>query len=105
MIGKYGGKTLKDMEIWFLKLGVEKTYFDKLNIRAGITAPIIAKTTTLGNLLDKIPNPKLNASCGIGYRWNRFTIDSAIFFNPGLSYAERKPVPDISLSISYQFSK
>ncbi|MCF7883071.1 MAG: hypothetical protein K9M95_02985 [Candidatus Cloacimonetes bacterium] len=104
MIGKYGGKTLKDMKIWFLKIGVEKTYLKKLDLRAGITAPIMAETTTLGNLLDKIPDPKLNLSCGIGYKWKRFTFDSALFFNPGLSYAERKPVPDLSISISYQLS-
>lgn len=102
MTGYYGNEK-KYMKFWFLRLGIEKAMQGNFALRGGITIPVLAETSTLGNILDSIPNPKFNAAAGIGYRIQRWKIDATIFFNPGKSYVEHKPIPGGSISLRYNY--
>jgi hypothetical protein len=103
IIGNYGGKKLKYMEFWILRTGVEKTISNQFSLRFGITNPIIAKASSLGDIRSKLPFPKCNLSAGLGYKIQHFSIDLAIFLNPGLSYVQRKPVPALYLSGTFRY--
>ena len=98
IVGHYGGKTLKYMEIWFARAGIEKKLKNDISLRFGFTCPIIAKASSLGDIRAKMPNPKFTLSAGCGYEFKKFSVDAALFFNPGQSYVQRKPVPAVYLS-------
>jgi len=103
IIGKYGGKKLKKMELWIFRFGVEKEIGRNYSIRFGMTNPLIAKTSTLGNLRSKLPNPKFTLTAGCGFKYKQINLDLAVFFNPGQSYVQQKPVPGLYLSGSYRY--
>ncbi|MDO9577887.1 MAG: hypothetical protein Q7J16_08380 [Candidatus Cloacimonadales bacterium] len=98
IMGHYGGKSLKYMKLWFLRAGVEKYLKNNLALRFGLTYPVIAETSTLGDIRSNLPNPKFTLSAGCGYKFKKFGVDVAFFFNPGQSYVQRKPVPAVYLS-------
>lgn len=97
IVGNYGGKKLKRMDLWIMQLGAEKQ-INNFAFRLGITNPIIAKTSTLGDIRSKLPNPKFMVAAGCGFAYKRIKVDLAFFLNPGQSYVQRKPVPAIYLS-------
>jgi hypothetical protein len=100
--GYYGGNK-RYMKFWFIRAGAEKIFTNSISIRSGITYPVIAETSSLGNILDTIPNPKFNAAVGIGYEIKNWNFDASLFFNPGMSYVEHKPVPGGSFSIRFTY--
>lgn len=69
-----------------------------IELRFGLTNPVIAETSTLGDIRSKLPNPKFTLSTGCGYNFKNITLDLAVFFNPAQSYVQRKPVPAVYLS-------
>lgn len=102
--GDYGGKKLKYMKFWFIRAGMEKTMKNLLILRFGLTCPVIAETSTLGDIRRKLPNPRFTLSTGCGYQIRHFSFDLAVFLNPGQSYVQRKPVPAVELSVGYGFN-
>ncbi len=103
VIGNYGGKKLKRMELWIMRIGAEKQVNNYFTFRFGLTNPLIAKTSTLGDLRANLPNPKFSISAGCGFEYKRVKLDLALFLNPGLSYVHRKPVPAIYLSGGFRY--
>ena len=103
VIGYYGRKELKRMELWIVRIGVEKKVRNYFAFRFGLTNPLIAKTSTLGDLRANLPNPKFSISTGCGFECKRVKLDLALFLNPGLSYVHRKLVPAIYLSGVFRY--
>lgn len=103
LLSGYYGSNKKYMKFWFIRAGAEKLLTNSFMIRSGITYPVLAETSTLGNIRDTIPNPKFNAAIGAGYQYKNWLLDATLFFNPGKSYAEHKPVPSGSISIRYNY--
>ncbi|HPR18402.1 MAG TPA: hypothetical protein PLD62_09165 [Candidatus Cloacimonadota bacterium] len=99
--GHYGGKNLKYMKMWFIRAGVEKFIQNRLALRFGLTTPMIMETSTLGDIRNLLPDPRFTISAGCGYKLRKFQFDLAVFFNPGQSYVQRKPVPALELSVGY----
>jgi hypothetical protein len=91
------------MKFWFVRAGIEKKLQNQFIVRFGITNPVIAETSSLGNLRAKLPNPKFSASCGIGYEFKHLKLDAALSFNPGLSYVKHKPVPTLYISSIFRY--
>ncbi|MCF7792802.1 MAG: hypothetical protein K9N09_02460 [Candidatus Cloacimonetes bacterium] len=103
LLSGYYGSNKKYMKFWFIRAGAEKFLTKSLIVRSGITYPVMAETSSLGNILDTIPNPKFNAAVGLGYQIKNWILDTTLFFNPGMSYVEHKPVPGGSISIRYNY--
>jgi hypothetical protein len=99
--GYYGGKNLKYMKFWFIRAGAEKKLINSFVLRSGALIPVVVETSTLGDFRAKLPNPRFTISAGCGYQYKNFNFDLAVFFNPGQSYVQRKPVPALSLSVGY----
>jgi hypothetical protein len=57
--------------------------------RVGIIYPAIAKPSTIGDIRDDMPSPKVGGSIGIGLNYKPFTIDFSIYGDPVESYLEQ----------------
>lgn len=92
IFGRYGGIGKKTAEFWFLRAGVEKAAVMRyLKLRAGLILPVIARTSTIGNIRDDIPDPKIGGSAGAGLEFGRYFADFAVYGDPGKSYVEQHP--------------
>lgn len=91
IFGEYGGTGHKKAEFWFIRSGIEKKTNGLFTYRAGLIIPIIAKTSTTGDLRKNIPFPKMSGPLGIGINVKKWTFDFAVYGDPGRSYAEQKP--------------
>ncbi len=91
IFGEYGGTGHKKAEFWIIRSGIEKKTRGKFTFRAGVIIPVIARTSTTGDLRKNIPFPKMSGSLGIGMTFKLFTIDLAVYGDPGQSYAKQKP--------------
>ncbi len=88
VVGKYGGTTIKKARFWFARAGMEKNLYSDYFIRCGLVAPIIAWTSTLGNVQGDIPWPKVGGTLGGGVKIGRLTVDGAVSGDYGMSYVE-----------------
>ena len=88
--GHFGGLEKKKAEFWLVRVGVEKRISNNRFIRAGLIIPLIARTSSLGNIRNDLPSPKFGATIGAGMNFRRFKVDLAITGNPGRSYIEQK---------------
>jgi hypothetical protein len=91
IFGTFGGLVEKDAEMWFLRGGFEKEITPWATGRVGIIYPAIAKTSTIGDIRDDMPSPKVGGSIGIGLNYKPFTIDFSIYGDPVESYLEQDP--------------
>ena len=89
IIGKYGGTNIKKARFWMARAGLEKKLFSRYFIRGGLIAPLIAWTSTLGNVQGDIPWPKVGGTIGGGVKLGRFTFDGALSGDHGRSYVEK----------------
>lgn len=88
--GHFGGQEKKKIEFWMIRAGIEKRVLDNKFLRAGLIIPVIARTTSLGNIRNDLPDPKFGATIGAGINFRHFTADLAVTGNPGKSYVEQK---------------
>lgn len=103
IFGSFGGEEKKTAEIWFLRAGLEKEIGRFFKLRGGLVYPVIARSSSLGNLKSDIPWPKFSGSIGIGLKLKRFNIDTALYGDPAKSYVEREPVLGVTATLTYKF--
>lgn len=90
--GRYGGAEKKTAQFWLLRGGVEKEIGDVFRVRFGLIYPVVAYTSTAGDIRDEIPWPKIGGAAGIGAEFDKLTIDFAVYGDPARSYAEQDTV-------------
>lgn len=104
IFGRYGGIGKKTAEFWFLRAGVEKAAVMRyLKLRAGLILPVIARTSTIGNIRDDIPDPKIGGSAGAGLEFGRYFADFAVYGDPGKSYVEQDPEITFTVTVGINF--
>jgi hypothetical protein len=103
IFGTFSGLEKKTVEIWFLRAGIEKNITSWAKGRMGIIYPAIAKTSTLGNIKDDMPWPKIGGAIGAGVSYKNFLIDIGIYGDPAKSYVEQEPVISSVLSLTMDF--
>ncbi len=101
--GSFGGLEKKTVEIWLLRAGFEKAITPRLTGRLGLICPVTARTSTLGNLRDDIPSPKLGPTLGLGYAYENWHLDISLYGDPALSYIKQRAAVAAALSLTYQF--
>jgi hypothetical protein len=90
--GRYGGKEKKTAQFWLLRGGAEKEIGDVFRIRFGLIYPVVAYTSTAGDIRDEIPWPKIGGAAGIGANFDKLAIDFAVYGDPARSYVEQDTV-------------
>lgn len=85
IFGEYGND-LRKCRFLMLRSGMEKDLSDALKVRAGVIIPLQARTSSLGDLRSKIPDPKVDVTLGAGYTYKKYTLDFAVYGDPGKSY-------------------
>ena len=90
--GKYGSGGGKTARFWLLRGGVEKETEGMLKLRLGLIYPVVADTSTAGDMRKDIPSPKIGGAAGIGVEFDRFIIDFAMYGDPAKSYVEQRGV-------------
>jgi len=88
--GKYGVSKNDRAKFWLLRTGIEKRMNQFIRIRGGLIIPIIARTSSLGNIRDDLPDPKIDGALGIGGTYGNLTVDFAIYGDPAKSYIEHE---------------
>lgn len=103
IFGRFGGLEKQTAEIWLLRAGLEQTVGRFFKLRAGLIYPVLAKTSSLGDLKSGLPWPKLGGSIGLGLALKRFNIDLALYGDIAKSYVTRGPVPGATGTLTYKF--
>lgn len=103
IFGKFSGLKEKNVEIWFLRAGLEKELTSWLMGRAGLVYPAIAKTSTLGNIKDDLPWPKIGGALGFGVKYHGYNLDVSIYGDAAKSYVEQKPTISEVVTITAAF--
>ncbi len=85
IFGEYSNEMRKCSFI-MIRSGYERDMPNGLKVRGGIIYPLRARTSTLGDLKSRIPSPKIDATLGAGYTYNDYTLDFAVYGDPGKSY-------------------
>ena len=98
--GHFGGQEKKKAEFWLMRAGVEKRIFGHLFLRAGVIVPMVARTSSLGDLRDDLPDPKFGLTLGAGISFSHIKADLALTGNPAKSYIEQDLYPQIVASLS-----
>lgn len=101
--GNFGGREKKTVDIWLLRAGVEKRLFHWLTGRVGLICPLSARTSTLGDLRDDFPSPKVGPTLGLGVNYKNWQVDISLHGDPALSYIKQKAAVASVLSLIYRF--
>jgi hypothetical protein len=102
IFGEYSNEFRKCNFI-MIRSGFEKDINQRLKARAGVVYPFRARTSTLGDIRAKIPSPKIDATIGAGYTFKHFTVDLALYGDPGKSYVLDELKLGSALSVTYDF--
>jgi hypothetical protein len=86
--GHYGNGT-KRAKFWFIRAGVEKQIDQLFTLRCGLIVPAIAETSSVGNMRDDLPWPKMSGTIGLGVKYGRSILDLAVFGDPAKSYVDQ----------------
>ena len=100
--GHYGN-TGKTARFLFLRGGYERKLRGPFTGRFGLILPVIAKTSSLGNIRKDIPGIGLGGTLGLGYTRGDSTLDLAVFGDPGRSFVEKKISIGTSMSLTQKF--
>ena len=103
IFGRFGGVKKQTAEIWLLRAGLEHEIGRLFKLRGGLVYPVIARTSSLGDLKEDIPWPKLGGSIGIGLELKSFNIDLAFYGDPAKSYVEQEPMLGATATLTYKF--
>ena len=101
--GGYGGEEKKTAKFWLIRGGVEKEIEGILKLRLGLIFPVVAYTSTVGDMREDIPSPKIGGAVGIGAEFDRFNIDFAVYGDPAKSYVEQDRVLTSVVTIILKF--
>lgn len=101
--GTISGEEKKDVEIWFIRGGFEMEIGSWIEGRIGIIYPVIARTSTMGNLKNDMPSPKMGGSIGLGFKYKPFIVDFSIYGDPARSYVEQKAVISSVVSVTLEY--
>jgi hypothetical protein len=88
--GRYGVWENDRANFWLIRGGIDKRINQWMHIRGGVIIPIIARTSSLGNIRDDLPDPKMGGTLGISGTYQKFTVDFAVYGDPARSYVEHK---------------
>jgi hypothetical protein len=91
IFGQYGND-FRQARFLFIRGGMERNLLNGWKLRGGVIIPLQAKTSTLGNIRNNLPSPKIGATMGAGYTWRDTSLDVAFFGDPGESYIRNKIV-------------
>ena len=92
IFGRFGRVKDKVAQFWFVRGGVERPLGSRFKARIGLIYPIMAYTSTAGDMREDIPSPKIDVAAGIGVEFGRITLDFAVYGDPAKSYAEEERV-------------
>ncbi len=96
IFGKFGGLEKKTAEFCLIRGGVEKEITGNVKVRLGLIFPVVAYTSSLGNIRNEIPWPGIGGATGIGAEFKHLKIDFALYGDPAKSYINQ----DIRLTAS-----
>lgn len=103
IFGTYSGMEKKDVKMLFLRGGFEKEITQRLKGRMGLVYPVISRTSTLGDIRDDMPSPRIGGSIGLGFKYRPFIVDLSIYGDPAKSYMEQKAVISSVVSITLEY--
>jgi hypothetical protein len=86
--GHYGDGA-KRAKFWFIRAGIEQQLDRLFTLRCGLIVPAIAQTSSVGNMRDDLPWPKMSGTIGLGVKYGRFILDLAVFGDPAKSYVDQ----------------
>jgi hypothetical protein len=92
IFGRFGREKDKVAQFWFVRGGVERELGSRFKVRLGLIYPVVAYTSTAGDMRGDIPSPKIGGAVGIGAKFGRITIDFAVYGDPAKSYVEEERV-------------
>ena len=101
--GRYGSGKKKTAKFWLLRSGVEREIKGMLRLRLGLVYPLVAYTSTAGDMRNDIPSPKISGAAGIGAELDRLIIDFAVYGDPARSYMEQRGVVTSAGTIIFKF--
>ena len=101
--GRYGSGKNKRAKFWLLRSGVEREIQGVLSLRLGLVYPMVAYTSTAGDMRDDIPSPRISGAAGIGAEFDRLIIDFAVYGDPARSYVEQRRVATSVGTITFKF--
>jgi len=81
---------MRTVNFLMLRAGMERGMKNNWKIRGGLVIPVRARTSTLGDVRAKLPSPKIDATFGAGYSYGRYTMDLAVYGDPGWGLIKEK---------------
>lgn len=103
IFGRFGGLEKKTANIWLLRAGLEKDVGYGFVVRAGIIFPAVVRTSSLGDMTEDIPWPKVGGSLGIGKVFKHVNLDLAVYGDPAKSYVEQQPAVRSEAAMTFRF--
>jgi hypothetical protein len=92
IFSRFGRVKDKVAQFWFARGGVERQLGTRFRARLGLIYPIMAYTSTAGDMREDIPPPRIDGALGIGAEFGRITVDLAVYGDPARSYVEEERV-------------
>lgn len=92
IFGRFGGVEKKIAQFWLLRGGLERELKGVCKARVGLIYPVLAYTSTAGDMQEDIPSPKIDGTAGIGVEFGRITVDFAVYGDPAKSYVDEERV-------------
>lgn len=103
IFGRFGREKDKVAQFWFLRGGLERKLGGRFKVRFGLIYPVLAYTSTAGDMREDIPSPKIGGAAGIGAEFGRINIDFAVYGDPARSYVEEERVISSVGTITMKF--
>jgi len=103
VFGKFGGLEKKTAKIWLLRAGLEKPLEYNLKFRMGLIYPVVVRTSSIGDITNDIPWPKIGGSLGIGADLKWIVLDFAVYGDPAKSYLEQEATVSLETTATLKF--
>jgi hypothetical protein len=103
IFGRFGGLEKKTANIWFLRAGLEKQLKYDLLFRMGLIYPVVVRTSSIGDVTNDIPWPKIGGTLGIGADLKYMNLDLVLYGDPAKSYLEQQAAVSIETTVTLKF--
>jgi hypothetical protein len=90
IFGGFGREKDNVAQFWFVRGGVESELGSRFTVRVGLLYPMVAYTSTAGDMRGYMPSPKIGGAAGIGAKFGRIAIDFAVYGDPARSYVDEE---------------